>query len=55
LGLIRKPSSFISTISDDRGEELMYGSMAISDIIEEDLGINKIKNRNWWSFISFVV
>jgi ATP citrate (pro-S)-lyase len=29
LGLIRKPASFISTICDDRGQELLYAGMLI--------------------------
>ena len=32
LGLIRKPAAFISTISDDRGQELLYAGMPISDV-----------------------
>ena len=27
LGLIRKPANFVSSISDDRGEELCYAGM----------------------------
>merc|ERR1719354_1554247 len=38
LGLIRKPASFISTICDDRGQELFYSGMAISEIFKEDIG-----------------
>jgi len=33
-GLIRRPTSFISTISDERGEELQYHGVKISDLIE---------------------
>ncbi len=29
LGLIRKPASFMSSICDERGDELMYGGMPI--------------------------
>jgi ATP citrate (pro-S)-lyase len=49
LGLIRKPSAFISSISDDRGEELMYGSMTISSIIQEDLGIGGVLSLLWFN------
>ena len=31
LGLIRKPANFISSISDDRGDELLYAGMPISE------------------------
>ncbi len=34
-GLIRKPSNFICTISDDRGEELLYGKMPISEVFKQ--------------------
>lgn len=37
LGLIRKPASFISTISDERGSELLYAGMRISDVFKEDV------------------
>jgi len=33
LGLIRKPTNFISTISDERGEELTYAGVKISEIV----------------------
>ncbi|CAE8596314.1 unnamed protein product [Polarella glacialis] len=38
LGMVRKPANFISSISDDRGEELKYGSLTISEVFEQDLG-----------------
>lgn len=34
LGLIRKPTSFVSTISDERGDELKYYNMPISQVIQ---------------------
>ena len=37
LGLVRKPAAFISTISDDRGQELLYAGMPISDVFKEDI------------------
>lgn len=39
LGLIRKPASFISTISDERGSELLYAGMRISDVFKEDVSV----------------
>ena len=33
LGLVRKPAAFVSTISDDRGEELIYAGMPISQVL----------------------
>ena len=34
LGLIRKPASFMSSICDERGEELLYAGMPISDVFK---------------------
>ncbi|KAF8273728.1 citrate synthase-like protein [Lactarius quietus] len=39
LGLIRKPAAFISTISDERGQELIYAGMRITDVFKEDIGL----------------
>ena len=38
-GVIRKSSNFICTISDDRGEELLYGNTPISEVFKKDIGI----------------
>jgi ATP citrate (pro-S)-lyase len=48
LGLIRKPASFISTICDDRGQELFYSGMAISEIFKEDVGIGGVLSLLWF-------
>lgn len=48
LGLIRKPANFISSITDDRGEELRYAGMPISKIFEEDLGIGGVLGLLWF-------
>jgi ATP citrate (pro-S)-lyase len=47
-GLIRKPSNFICTISDDRGEELLYGKMPISEVIRQDIGIGGVLSILWF-------
>ncbi|KAJ3321160.1 citrate synthase [Blyttiomyces sp. JEL0837] len=39
LGLIRKPANFVSSICDDRGQELSYAGMAISEVFKDDIGI----------------
>jgi ATP citrate (pro-S)-lyase len=46
--LIRKPTNFISTISDDRGEELLYGKMTISDVFKKDIGIGGVLSILWF-------
>jgi ATP citrate (pro-S)-lyase len=48
LGLIRKPANFISTISDDRGDELTYAGLPISQAIEEDIGVGGVLSLLWF-------
>ncbi len=47
-GFIRKPSNFICTISDDRGEELLYGNMPISEVFKQDIGIGGVLSILWF-------
>jgi ATP citrate (pro-S)-lyase len=42
FGLIRKSAAFILTISDERGRELLYADMWISDVFEEDIGLGGV-------------
>jgi ATP citrate (pro-S)-lyase len=48
LGLIRKPANFISTISDDRGDELTYAGMPISECVSEDIGVGGVLSLLWF-------
>ena len=48
LGLVRKPANFISSISDDRGSELSYGGMPISDVFENNLGVGGVLSLLWF-------
>lgn len=48
MGLIRKPSNFVCTISDDRGEELIYAGLPISQAFEEDIGIGGVLSLLWF-------
>jgi ATP citrate (pro-S)-lyase len=48
LGLIRKPAAFISTISDERGQELLYAGMRISDVFKEEIGIGGVVSLLWF-------
>lgn len=48
MGLIRKSSNFISTISDDRGEELIYAGMPISNVFQEDIGVGGVLGLLWF-------
>ncbi|MFE3845491.1 citrate/2-methylcitrate synthase [Thermoplasmatota archaeon] len=47
-GMIRKPAQFISTISDDRGEELRYCGIKISKIFEEEYGLGGVIGLLWF-------
>lgn len=48
LGMIRKPAAFISTISDERGQELLYAGMPISDVFKEDIGVGGVLSLLWF-------
>ena len=48
LGLIRKPAAFISTISDDRGQELLYAGIPITDVFRENIGIGGVMSLLWF-------
>ncbi|KAL2354427.1 ATP citrate lyase subunit 1 [Cryomyces antarcticus] len=48
LGLIRKPAAFISTVSDDRGQELLYAGMPISDVFKDNIGIGGVMSLLWF-------
>jgi len=48
LGLIRKPASFMSSICDDRGQELLYAGMPITDVIKDDMGIGGVLSLLWF-------
>ncbi|MBN2397961.1 MAG: ATP citrate synthase [Deltaproteobacteria bacterium] len=47
-GMIRRPASFISTISDERGKELLYGDMPISRAFRKDIGIGGVISLLWF-------
>lgn len=47
-GIIRKTSNFICTISDDRGEELLYGKMPLSEVFKQDIGIGGVLGILWF-------
>jgi len=48
LGLVRKPANFISSISDERGEELIYSGMPISKVFEEEIGVGGVLSLLWF-------
>jgi len=48
LGLVRKPAAFVSSICDDRGEELLYAGMPISEVFKEQLGLGGVIGLLWF-------
>ncbi|CAM9609814.1 unnamed protein product, partial [Phaeothamnion confervicola] len=48
LGLVRKPANFVSSISDDRGDELRYAGMPISEVFEADVGVGGVLSLLWF-------
>jgi ATP citrate (pro-S)-lyase len=46
--MVRKPASFISTISDERGQELLYSGMPISEVFKEEIGIGGVISLLWF-------
>ncbi|CAL8081304.1 unnamed protein product [Calicophoron daubneyi] len=48
LGLIRRPAAFTSTICDDRGAELLFAGVPISQVISENMGIGGVLGLLWF-------
>ncbi|XP_067933516.1 ATP-citrate synthase-like isoform X2 [Watersipora subatra] len=48
LGLIRKPASFMTSICDERGQELLYSGIPITDIFKDDLGVGGVLGLLWF-------
>jgi len=48
LGMVRKPANFISSIADDRGEELKYCGVSISDVFSQNLGVGGVLALLWF-------
>eukprot|EP00300_Choanocystis_sp_HF-7_P012584 c17943_g1_i2.p1 GENE.c17943_g1_i2~~c17943_g1_i2.p1 ORF type:complete len:598 (+),score=169.82 c17943_g1_i2:199-1794(+) len=48
MGLVRVPTSFISTISDDRQAELQYNKRPISEVVNEPHGIGAVIGLLWF-------
>ncbi len=47
-GLVRRSTNFISTISDDRGEELTYNGIPISEVCSGGMGIGDVIGLLWF-------
>ena len=47
-GLVRRPADFITTISDDRGEEPQYCGISISQVVEQGYGLGDVLGLLWF-------
>jgi len=47
-GAIRRPSSFICSISDDRGEDVKYGGVPLTEIIENESSVGDVISLLWF-------
>ena len=47
-GKVRIPTSIVSTISDDRGEEPAYGGVSISKVVEGGMGVGDVISLLWF-------
>ncbi|XP_076843218.1 ATP-citrate synthase isoform X2 [Brachyhypopomus gauderio] len=48
LGLIRKPASFMTSICDERGQELIYAGMPITEVFKEEMGLGGVLGLLWF-------
>ena len=47
-GDIRKPTTFICTVSDDSGEEVLYAGKRLSDVLDQKMGIGGVVGLLWF-------
>ena len=48
MGLIRRPASFVTSMTDERGDELMYSGVKISEVVESGKGIGGVMALLWF-------
>jgi len=48
IGMVRKSKTFMSSIADERGEELLYGGVPISNVLTEGYGIGGTIGLLWF-------
>lgn len=48
LGLIRKPASFMTSICDERGQELLYAGMPVTEVMNKNVGIGGVVSLLWF-------
>merc|ERR1719291_606963 len=48
VGLIRRPATFLTSITDEKGDELMYSGVRISEIVRDNKGIGGVLGLLWF-------
>lgn len=48
MGLIRKPASFMTSICDERGQELIYAGMPITEVFKSEIGLGGTLGLLWF-------
>ncbi len=48
VGLIRKPATFLTSVTDERGDELMYSGVKISEVVKSNKGIGGVLGLLWF-------
>ena len=46
--MIRRPASFVTSMTDERGDELMYSGVKISEVVESGKGIGGVIALLWF-------
>ena len=46
--MIRRPASFVTSMTDERGDELMYSGVKISEVVESGKGIGGVMALLWF-------
>jgi ATP citrate (pro-S)-lyase len=51
LGLIRKPASIMTSICDERGEELLYAGVTITRVLNDNIGVGGVLGLLWFQVL----
>ena len=52
--MIRRPASFVTSMTDERGDELMYSGVKISEVVESGKGIGGVIALLWFQVELYV-
>ena len=48
VGLIRRPAAFVTSMTDERGDELLYSGVKISEVVENGKGMGGVMGLLWF-------